>query len=242
MFKQRSFWAIAVCLAVMMLWLSIGLTACTPATESSPTTADEQTPSVELPAEDSREPDETSNPVVDEESVEEESASENEGESYPVDEETQPETAMNVTDLEGSIDFQTVAQGDSLIAELTTATILVAGSSEEASQFNGLFDDVAISQQIEGVDFGMNWLVLVFSGAAGSSGYGISVEAVQPVDGEVGLHVQQSEPDPDLMVSAVISYPYHMITINKSDLPENSASSWKMYDGEGSLLAEVTYP
>jgi hypothetical protein len=141
-----------------------------------------------------------------------------------------------------SFRFQTVAAGESFTADIAMPTIIVAATSPEIDSLGQLLTDSDVPQQLAGVDWQAQWVVALFSGSVPSSGYGITVEKVEVEGDEVHLYAHLSEPNPDYMVAAVIAYPYHIITIPKSDFQPGQTSVWKLYDTEVTLLAETKYP
>jgi hypothetical protein len=141
-----------------------------------------------------------------------------------------------------SFRFQTVAAGESFTADIAMPTIIVAATSPEIDSLGQLLTDSDVPQQLAGVDWQAQWVVALFSGSVPSSGYGITVEKVEVEGDEVHLYAHLSEPNPDYMVAAVIAYPYHIITIPKSAFQPGQTSVWKLYDTEGTLLAETKYP
>jgi hypothetical protein len=138
--------------------------------------------------------------------------------------------------------FQTVAAGESFTADIAMPTVIVVTTAPEIDSLGQLLTDSDVQQQLAGVDWQAQWVVALFSGSVPSSGYGITVEKVEAEGDEVHLYAHLSEPNPDHMVAAVIAYPYHIITIPKSDFQPGQTSVWKLYEKEGILLAETQYP
>ncbi|MBN2381093.1 protease complex subunit PrcB family protein [candidate division WOR-3 bacterium] len=94
----------------------------------------------------------------------------------------------------------------------------------DAKSWEAFWDDHCRAVSLEGenleapeVDFSAQMLVGVFSGEKPTGGYGINIQRV--LEGSKSLVVEYVEksPDPDAMVSQVITYPCHIVAIPRSD-------------------------
>jgi hypothetical protein len=142
--------------------------------------------------------------------------------------------------------FENLAQGDSYIANLKTPTLFVADNEDDASRLTKLLHEGLerdnVIREIQQVDFATTWVVAVFRGGVGSSGYDIAVQKVSLTSNTVQVVINLTDPAPDQNVSAIESYPYHIILISKEQLPVAPRTLWAMYTSDGRLLAQITYP
>jgi len=140
------------------------------------------------------------------------------------------------------IAVETLDQGDSYTAELDIPTIFVAGSPAEAARFTKWLNDASVARRIKEVNFNNSLVVAVFFGRTGSSGYGITIQQLRLTSGRVQVMVNLIEPTPGQNVLAIISYPYHIITIPRSELRVVPGTIWFVYAPDGTLLAQTKYP
>lgn len=140
-----------------------------------------------------------------------------------------------------NIPFDNLAQGDSYTAEVEIPTLFVATNAAQATRFTQWLNNTDITNQIQAVDFNTTWVVAVFRGQVGSSGYGITVEEISTAPKTVQIKVNVTEPAPDRVVSTVISYPYHIILIPREKLRVAPGIIWSVQTIGGKLLVQ-TYP
>ena len=136
------------------------------------------------------------------------------------------------------IAFDSIDKGNSFTAEIEKPTIFVAGSRDEASQFIRWMENIDVVSRIEKVDFNTNFVIAVFRGKMGNSGYGIEVQSISIYSGVVQLAVNLTDPAPGQAVADVISYPYHIILLPREKL-QVAPGTWAMYDPEGKVLAQM---
>ncbi len=136
------------------------------------------------------------------------------------------------------IAFETLAQGDVYTAELETPRIFVFQAAGEVSAISSWFAS-PLQSALAGVDYTQYAVVVVFYGMASSSGYGIAVQQVQQQLDTVKVLAQFSQPDPNMMQSDVISYPYHAILVPKSALTA-PVSMWALCDPAGVMINSYT--
>ena len=137
------------------------------------------------------------------------------------------------------IPFESLAQGESYTAQLEKPTLFVVSNAAEADRFTQLLNDPEIVQWIQSVDFNTTYVVAVFRGKMGSSGYGIAVQDISTAPGTVELRVNLTQPAPNQNVSDVTTYPYHILSVSREKLPIAPETSWSVYDSEGKLLVQT---
>ena len=138
--------------------------------------------------------------------------------------------------------FVSVARGDSFTADLTAPTLLVAGSPDEARHLTMLLSEPEMAHQVAAVDVGADWVVAVFRGRMGSSGYGVTIQEICRKPDRVQIIVELTDPDPAQNVSDVITYPYHVVRVPRDRVPDTSGMVWAVYATDGTLLAETVRP
>jgi len=141
-----------------------------------------------------------------------------------------------------TIPFESLAQGESYTAQLENPALFVVSNAAEADRFTQLLNDPEIVQRIESVDFNTTYVVAVFRGQVGSSGYGIAMRDITSAPGTVQLKVNLTDPPSDRAVSAVISYPYQLVLVSREKLPIAPETTWSVYDSEGKLLVQTKSP
>jgi len=153
-----------------------------------------------------------------------------------------PGTPSRSTEAMQMITFKSLAQGESLTAELESPTLFVASSAAEAARFTRWLDDTDVITRIQEVDFNSAWVVAVFAGKMGSSGYSITIKKIGIVPQTVELVVEITKPAPGQNVSDVISYPYHIVLLPRERLKVTPGTIWSVYTQEGALLTQLNYP
>lgn len=69
------------------------------------------------------------------------------------------------------------------------------------------------------VDFSREMVIAVYMGQQTSGGYGVEVTGVQAGDKGITVQVKRSQPPPGAIVTAVITEPFHLVAVRRSDLP-----------------------
>lgn len=153
--------------------------------------------------------------------------------SYPVQ-----VGAGEIVILNQGTTFSSLARGDSYTAGLENPTLFIAGSLAETNRFSEWLEE-NVSSRLREVDFDAYWVAAVFSGMTGSSGYGVAVQEVNQVAGQVQLTVDLTEPAPDEMFLTVIAYPYHIVLIPREKVAVAPQTVWAVYTAGGTLLTQT---
>jgi hypothetical protein len=66
------------------------------------------------------------------------------------------------------------------------------------------------------VDFSKEMVVGVFMGSRPTAGYNISIVSTFAKDGSVLVRYQESRPRPGMMTAQVLTFPYHLVAIQKA--------------------------
>lgn len=144
----------------------------------------------------------------------------------------------------GTVPFESLGQGHSFNATgaVGKPTILVFGNKDEAARFTELLNDKTHARRIEDVDFTRDWVVVVVRGIRPSGGYGIQIQSVGRGPGVVKLRVKLTNPDPRRFVTQAITYPYHLVKIQRSKLSIPAGTRWAAHTLSGESLAQTIYP
>ncbi len=138
------------------------------------------------------------------------------------------------------IPFQTLSKGDAYTAELPEPAMFVAGNHTETTPFaKWLYENDPVLQQ---VDFDRSLVLAISAGRKGSSGYGITVRAITASTSTVNVLIHLDEPDPGQFVSDVISYPYHIVELDKDDIALQTSLSWVAHLQDGTPITRTRYP
>jgi len=69
------------------------------------------------------------------------------------------------------------------------------------------------------IDFTKDMILAVFIWQRPSGGFSVEIIRVEKVEDTIVVFFRETEPSPDAMVTAVLTQPYHIIRIKKTDLP-----------------------
>ncbi|MBN1146433.1 MAG: protease complex subunit PrcB family protein [Anaerolineales bacterium] len=141
-----------------------------------------------------------------------------------------------------AVPFTSLGQGNSLTAEVEKPTLFVAGNSKEAARFAEWLDDPDLKARLQALDFEEQFVVIVFAGVKGSSGYGVEVREISVVPGIVSLKVEFTEPAAGQISSDVISHPYHVISLSKEQIDATLLKTWAVIDMDGNEITQIDYP
>lgn len=114
------------------------------------------------------------------------------------------------------IDFSTVDRG-------THSAIQQAGYRviEDNQRFAALWAELYRTRRPEppmpDIDFEREIVVAVFQGQQPTGGYAVEVEAVQRIGRRAVVHVAQTAPEPDDMVTMALTSPYHLVRFARQE-------------------------
>jgi len=69
------------------------------------------------------------------------------------------------------------------------------------------------------VDFSVNTVVALFMGEARTGGYALRVYEIVDVGSSIMVKMEKTEPDPRCIVPQMLTQPYHIVQIAKTDKP-----------------------
>ena len=131
-----------------------------------------------------------------------------------------------------AVEFIELASGDSSLAG--APMLLVAGNARERAELVRLTDRPALASRLRRSNVRHHRIVGIFAGPVGSSGHRLEVKDVHAGPDAVKVTVELVRPGPDQNVNDVISYPYAIVAMPRSELPR--CSSWAVVNMKGELL------
>jgi hypothetical protein len=141
-----------------------------------------------------------------------------------------------------TVPFASLSQGESYTAAMAEPTLVVAGSPAAATRCTELLNNPDLTRRMHAVNFHTTWVVCVFRGRMGSSGYGMAIEEIATAPGAVHLRVRLTDPVPGQNVSDVITYPYHIVLLPRERLEHGPETHWTVTTLDGKVLLHTTLP
>lgn len=136
------------------------------------------------------------------------------------------ETSDQLTDptLQNEISFEVLAQDDDAnnksFAERTPEVILV-GNSSDISLIEKLVTEEAIGQ-LKKVNYSQQSALLVTQGFEESTNHGVRVESIVSHENYMNIYAKFLSPSEDQISSLMVTYPYQVVTIEKSLIHEEN--------------------
>ncbi|MCC7264765.1 MAG: protease complex subunit PrcB family protein [Candidatus Latescibacteria bacterium] len=147
--------------------------------------------------------------------------------------EVSPDDTPPDSTTSGKVDPGTAADA------LQQPALYVAGNPEQAARFINWLNDPELVARIWENDYSTTWVVAAFRGQVPTGGYGITIADIQSDGQSVKLYVNLNDPAPEAMVAQVISYPYQVLFVPKTQAPVPEGATWSMFTSEGKLLAQA---
>lgn len=96
------------------------------------------------------------------------------------------------------------------------ARITVVANSNEAQALRGqIYPEIL--EQVQETDFSAFFVIAVFQGEKGSTGYSVEVTDVQRKDNTITIYAQFHEPAPDALTNPLITSPYYILKVEKTE-------------------------
>jgi len=127
--------------------------------------------------------------------------------------------------------FETIDIGDqSGVADEGEPLLFVAETEEEWRDFwffhsSGVID----GSDPPAVDFSREMVIAAVDQAEPSGGYGLEITGIEEVEGRLVVRVSKTIPGPDCIVITVITQPFHVVRMAKSDLEPELLISEETY-------------
>ena len=127
--------------------------------------------------------------------------------------------ACTASAKEEEIPFTVIVEGDTAAEYPDRQGAIIASSSEWKTLWEQLHRYTIPRPALPEVDFTQHMLLAVFAGEKRTGGYAIQVKRVTQTDQAVIVHVTETAPGPEDVVVAMITYPYQVVKIPRTDLP-----------------------
>lgn len=139
---------------------------------------------------------------------------------------TPTQGAPSPSPAESDLPFETIERGDQsdyyVLHPSEPQHVFVITSAEEASGLAGMVNPVA-QQALAQLDFQRYFVIALFRGSFGSSGYDAIIQRVVRQDGRLAVHVQFWAPSPYFAVTAASSQPHHVVSVLRDGGPIGEA-------------------
>ena len=136
----------------------------------------------------------------------------------------------------GEISFETVEKGQYKFYEIKNMEFAVIKTSDELESF---FKKYGILNK----DF-PDWqperyvLICAFQGLKPSAGYDIEITKIERGEDTVTVKVRISKPKPDEITAQVLTSPYHIVKVKKSDV--SGVKTYVFVDQSGKILKKMS--
>lgn len=121
---------------------------------------------------------------------------------------------------EVELSFETIEQNDTYSPEEgyggAEPHIVLVTTRQEIDRLKDLISQVALNQLTE-LNFEQYFVIAVFRGRQGSSGYDTIIKRVVKQDNKIVVHVELWEPGPHYVVIDIETSPYHLIKVRRDD-------------------------
>ncbi|WP_114982846.1 protease complex subunit PrcB family protein [Cyclonatronum proteinivorum] len=96
---------------------------------------------------------------------------------------------------------------------------LVITSQEAYDEFRLKFEEGGFGESLPEVDFDRHMVVGVWMGESNSSGFDTEIVGFDTTDSEFNIWVRNKYPDPSCAYLTVITTPFHIVALPKTELP-----------------------
>ena len=142
------------------------------------------------------------------------------------------------------ITFKTITQEAQLGDHPIDPAYLVITEKSQWEELQGVIPDQALAagKALDGWD--SNLVLVVFSGAKGSSGYAIEVDSIKSTDSGWTVNLIESGPDADQITEPAMTLPYTIVQVPREYLPKDNQLLVEFFDQERSVLSrsDITIP
>jgi hypothetical protein len=139
---------------------------------------------------------------------------------------------------DGLVPFQSLAQGNVSDHGPPTSLLLVPAITDPIAAVVAPSSTPAV----QGVDLGTNVLVGLFIGRWPREGHRVTIESVRVLDGGVCVTAVVTGPAPGQDAADAETYPYHVVTVPRDGVPQDSGTIWTAVSPDGAVIASTTSP
>lgn len=126
-------------------------------------------------------------------------------------EETQTNSGIKIIKSK-KIDFQSIVKSDGTSAEAIQTTVI-----KDQNTLDTYWDSLKTQENKPAMDFGKEFVVSVSQGQKPSGGHTVEVTEVRETDDSVVVSYTETFPGKNCIVTSVITHPYHIIKIPKTN-------------------------
>lgn len=126
--------------------------------------------------------------------------------------------------------FETIEMGDqSAIGGGQPQLFAIRRESEWEQFWPRLQANLTPTPELPAVDFSREIVIAAVDRTEPSGGYRFEITAIEEAGGALEVHVSKGVPGQDCAVTAVITQPYHIVRLARSDLPPRLVLSEETY-------------
>lgn len=119
--------------------------------------------------------------------------------------------------------------------------LMVIARPEEVANLNDWVTEDA-KDRLQTLDYDTYFALIVFQGWKPTFGYGIQIERITRLEGEVTVFVQFKEPRPDEEKADTVTSPYHLVQVQKVDTWAQDVTFNVVADGTNIVSVSHTIP
>ncbi len=127
--------------------------------------------------------------------------------------------------------FETIDAGDQsgIVLELQPQVFKIEAQAEWDDFWSRHQGNVIPPPPAPSVDFSQEMVIAVVDQAEPSGGYRFEITRIETIEGRLVVRVSKAIPGPDCIVTAVITQPFHIVRMAKSDLEPELLISEETY-------------
>lgn len=141
---------------------------------------------------------------------------------------------------ESAVPFQTLAQGFRLQSAQSEPTLLMAVDPTSRDALVSLIDPEH-RDLLANVDLDKEVVLAAMWGAKPSGGYSITISKILISSADLTVNAILKEDDPNVPRLDASTFPYHLVTVNRLDLPKDANLHYRLVSDD-TLLAEGELP
>ncbi len=120
---------------------------------------------------------------------------------------------------EGEVGFETIEGPGSAIDFIEAEELVISSQEDWMTLWQRLQEGVIPSVPAPEIDFSQRMVLAVFAGEKPTGGFTMAIKRVVKERGGLKVYVEEGSPPPGAMVTQVLTYPYHIVSIPRIDLP-----------------------
>jgi hypothetical protein len=136
-----------------------------------------------------------------------------------------------------SVSFLTLAKG-TWSGPKEPTDMVFKGEAELADVWKTLSNQPDKPVPMPAVDFTAEMVIGAFAGFKPSSGFSTEIKSIEVKGDELHVQVVDTKPSPGAMTMDIVTYPYHIVKVTKSDMPVKFFHSEALGKVEGAKEVE----